>query len=404
MSESILDKINLDSTWNDFLSRKKMTDIIDARVPRYEALFNDPQCREVIQSIVDGRHTFTIPKKKLISRHNTAKKRAVYNFDEYEMMALRLLAMELYRFDNLFDDCLYSFRRGRSVKNAIVKLSDDKRLNTYYGYKADIHDYFNSIDVERLTNSLMKEIDDKRLNCLFASILLDGRTDHNGEIIYEKKGAMAGVPISAFLANYYLKDVDNYFSNEKCIYMRYADDILILCEDKIMLEHHRSSLLRMIKEHGLEINPKKEQYIFPNDPIEFLGFTITQNCIDISQKTVRKTKSKIRRSARSIRRWMLKKNAPVEGTIRAMIRTYNHKFFGYDNSELTWALWYLPAISTDKSLKEIDHHLQDWIRYIATGRHNKKNYVAVPYEMMVKNGYRTLVDYYHNGAKRKKEV
>ena len=284
-----------------------MTDIIDARVPRYEALFNDPQCREVIQSIVDGRHTFTIPKKKLISRHNTAKKRAVYNFDEYEMMALRLLAMELYRFDNLFDDCLYSFRRGRSVKNAIVKLSDDKRLNTYYGYKADIHDYFNSIDVERLTNSLMKEIDDKRLNCLFASILLDGRTDHNGEIIYEKKGAMAGVPISAFLANYYLKDIDNYFSNEKCIYMRYADDILILCEDKIMLEHHRSSLLRMIKEHGLEINPKKEQYIFPNDPIEFLGFDfqLTETgkvCAYVASGKIKNKRKQLYRMAQKVKR------------------------------------------------------------------------------------------------------
>ena len=33
----------------------------------------------------------------------------------------------------------------------------------------------------------------------------------NGEQIEEQKGIMAGVPISSFLANYYLKDMDLYF-------------------------------------------------------------------------------------------------------------------------------------------------------------------------------------------------
>ncbi len=399
MSESVLDRINLDSVWNDFISRKRKIDAFDNRVSRYEELSTNADCRRTIQDIIDGKHVFSIPKKKLISRHHTSKKRVVYNFNEYEMMALRLLSSELYRFDHFFSDHLYSFRRKCGVKKAILKLYKDKRLDSYCGYKIDIRDYFNSINVERLIDALKREIDDDRLIQLFAMILLDDRVERNGEIIHEKKGVMAGIPISAFLANYYFKDVDEYFSNENCIYMRYADDILILCDSENELEHYRSSLLEMIGEHELEINPKKEQHILPGDPIEFLGFTITQNYIDISQKTVRKMKGKIRRSAKSIRRWMFRKNAPIEGTIRAMIRAYNHKFFGYNNSELTWALWYLPVITTDRSLKEIDHHLQDWIRYIATGRHNKKNYDAVPYEMMVRNGYRTLVDYYYNGER-----
>lgn len=403
MPVSVLDRINLDSTWDDYLSRKKVIEAIDSRVSRYRELSADTDCRRTIQDIIDGKHVFSIPKKKLISKHHTGKKRVVYNFDEYEMMALRLLSSELYCFDHIFNDNLYSFRRGRSVKNAIVGLYKNRRLDSYYGYKIDIHDYFNSIDVERLIDSLEKEIDDERLIRLFSTILLDDRVERNGEIIHEKKGVMAGIPISAFLANYYFKDVDDHFSNEDCIYMRYADDILILCDDEERLDLYRSSLLEMIREHGLEINPKKELYISPGEPIEFLGFTITRDHIDISQKTVRKMKGKIRRSARSIRRWMFRKNAPVEGTIRAMIRAYDHKFFGYDDSELTWALWFLPVITTDKSLKEIDHHLQDWIRYIATGRHNKKNYDAVPYEMMIRNGYRTLVDYYYNGGKEKND-
>ena len=114
-------------------------------------------------------------------------------------------------------------------------------------------------------------------------------------------------------------------------------------------------------------------------------------------------KGKIKRSSRAIRRWMLAKKAPVKGTIRAMIRTYDNKFFGHEDSELSWARWYFPSITTDRSLREIDNYLQERIRYIATGKFNKKNYDAFTYKDMKECGYRTLVNEYHSSLEPKKE-
>ena len=147
------------------------------------------------------------------------------------------------------------------------------------------------------------------------------------------------------------------------------------------------------------MNPKKEKFFQPGENFEFLGFNISGDNIDVGANTVRKMKGKIRRSAKAIRRWMLKKNAPIKGTIRAFIREYNHKFYGYESGELSWSSWFLPTITTSESLHEIDKYMQDWIRYIATGRHNKKNYDAVSYELMKECGYSPLVTQYYDMRK-----
>ena len=48
-----------------------------------------------------------------------------------------------------------------------------------------------------------------------------------------------------------------------------------------------------------------------------------------------------------------------------------------------------------RSLHEIDLYCQDWIRYIASGRHIKKNHSLLTHEMMRDCGYRPLVSEYY---------
>jgi hypothetical protein len=92
---------------------------------------------------------------------------------------------------------------------------------------------------------------------------------------------------------------------------------------------------------------------------------------------------------------MLKKDANYIVAIKAMNRKYNRKFFGNDNSELSWKYWYFPTLTTDKSLKVIDNYYQEEIRYIVTGKHNKKNYKIIPYNKLKEYNYVSLVNEYY---------
>ncbi len=393
---SILDPLLSDAVWEQFFEHKSRIPFNQRRVDRYRKVYCTERFRKTCTDIVFGRHVFSIPVKKEISKLGVGKKRVVYTFREDEMLFLRGMAFVMYGYDHLFTDDLYSFRRGRGVKDAIRKLHRIVSRKDMYGYKTDIHDYFNSIDTEALLEDLKDTLDDEELYGLLDSILSSDEAMSDGSIVREKKGVMAGTPISPFLANMYLRGVDEHFRNEDCVYMRYADDVLILSDSREGLESLRDEFNRKIEEKRLTINPKKDRYFAPGEPIDFLGFSVSRDCIDISPVTVSKMKGKIKRSSRSIRRWMLRKEAPLKGTIRALVREYDRKFYGSENDEMTWALWFFPSITTVESLHEIDMYFQNRIRYVGSGRFNKRNYDIVPYDMMRECGYVPLVREYYS--------
>ena len=149
----------------------------------------------------------------------------------------------------------------------------------------------------------------------------------------------------------------------------------------------------------LKPNHSKEHYYNPGETFEFLGFSFNGKKVDLSINTIHKIKGKIRRTARGLRRWMVRKNADINGTIKAMNRKYNRKFYGNDNTELSWKYWFFPTINTTVSLKIIDNYYQEQIRYLVTGKHNKKNYKIVPYKRLKECNYKPLVNEYYKSKK-----
>ena len=106
-------------------------------------------------------------------------------------------------------------------------------------------------------------------------------------------------------------------------------------------------------------------------------------------------KGKIKRKARALRRWKLRKNATDDQTMKVMIRIYNKKFFECGSRhELTWSRWFFPIVTEEIGFKQIDAYLQQYIRYIPTGCHSKKNYKTT-YKKLKELGYRSLVNEYY---------
>ena len=357
-----------DLKWNEFLEYKLSKDFVhDKEKKLLEEYIHNKKYKDICEKITNNNYHFSIPKKHVISKGHSSKKRIVYTFNDDEMIILKFISFLLYDYDNLFSPNLYSFRKASSVKNAIKNISNIKNINNMHGYKVDISNYFNSIDVNNLLNLLKTDIKDSLLLSIFDDILANEDVLYCNDIIKEKKGAMAGISISAFLANYYIKEIDEYFWNEKLVYLRYADDIILFCSSKKELYRYVQTLKDFFEKYNLTINKDKEYFFEPNSKWEFLGFSYQNGRIDLSQNTIRKIKAKIRRSARGIHRWMIKKDAKEEYALKAMNRKYNRKFFGKEeNDELSWKYWFFPTITTSEGLKIIDNYMQNQQRYIAT--------------------------------------
>ena len=386
-----------DLKWNEFLEYKASKDIVYKKEKELlEDFISNKKYHEICDQISNGTYLFSIPKKHIISKGHSSKKRIVYTYNDDEMIVLKFISFLLYEYDYLFSPNLYSFRKQACVKNAIRNLCNIKTLPKMYGYKVDIKNYFNSIDINILLPILKQEIEDEKLYLLLETLLSNEAVCYNNEIIKEQKGVMAGTPISAFLANFYIKEIDEYFWHQNLVYCRYADDIILFCNSKEELEKYQAELKIFFDKYNLAINPEKEYFFEPGDTWEFLGFSFKNKQIDLSTNSLRKIKAKIRRSARGIRRWMIKKEADYKVALKAMNRKYNRKFFGkQDKEELSWKYWFFPTITTTESLKEIDNYMQNQLRYIVTGKHNKKNFEKVPYELLKECNYKSLVNEYY---------
>ncbi|MDE6063321.1 MAG: hypothetical protein K2G20_01860, partial [Lachnospiraceae bacterium] len=191
------------------------------------------------------------------------------------------------------------------------------------------------------------------------------------------------------------------FPKEGIFYFRYSDDILLFADNLQELARRQEQLNQQLSDLDLALNPDKLRVYKPGEALEFLGFCYRNGEIDLSDHTIAKTKSKIKRKSEALRRWPREKNLSGEKAAIGFVRAMNRKFFGNTASEdtrwedFTWNRWFFSNLTVDTGLREIDAYMQEYIRYTVTGRHYKGNY-RIRYETMKKWGYRSLVHEFWN--------
>lgn len=432
----ILEQSMQEQCWNAFLQYKIERQHLSAKEEKKLREFLEKKTYiEWGNRLMDEMYVLPLPVRREINKGGSVKKRVVYSYPYELNQMLKFVAYSLYQYDALFSDNCYAFRREYGVKDAIRRIRRTAGITDKYCLKVDVHNYFNSIDVDILLEKLsfLKEQDDRLYRVLKHLLTADAalviseqgkkrkeRIEWNepledtvihkedtenersrkegiesGQIVREKRGGMAGTPVSPFFANVYLKDVDAWFANRGILYFRYSDDILIFADTLVELQNYREELYSQLSDLHLELNPDKVKISKPGEMWEFLGFCFRDGKVDLSENTIRKMQHKIKRKAESLRRWQRKKGLSGDKAAKGFIKAMNYKFFAKeDGTEFTWCRWFFPNLTTDYSLKVIDTYMQQYIRYCVTGRHYKGNY-RITYEQMKEWGYRSLVAEYY---------
>jgi len=347
---------------------------------------------------IDRGEPFPLPRKVIISKQSSQKKRTVYIYPDEENIVLKLLTyLLLRRYDGIFCPELYSFRPGTGAKDAIRRLTRTPGLKRMYSYKADISNYFNSIDIGRFLPMLETVLaGDPELFVFLKRLLEEPEVLDGDRHVREQKGIMAGTPLSAFYANLFLNPLDRIFHEREIPYARYSDDIILFAPDREIAEIYAGNIRKYLAEQGLEINPGKEAFGEPEDGFTFLGFQVRGGEIDIAPASVTKLKRKMRRKTRALMRWATRNGLEGQRAAAAFIRIFNRKLLESSrDNDLTWSFWFFSVITTDKSLHEIDRYAQDCLRYLISGRRTKARF-NTRYEDLKALGYRSLVNAYYS--------
>lgn len=396
-NSSVLEAIKQKDKWMEFLTYKSEKGHLNQYEQKlFREYIRDERYMVAYEQIKAGKFPGEYATKKFVNKSGTKKKRIVYSFSDEINIALKFIAHYLYIYDDKLEDNCYAFRKNHGVRQALGRLLSNRRTGNMYCYKVDIHDYFNSIDVKLLLRKLnFIQEDDPFLYQVFSNILQENHVNFGNHTIVEEHGAMAGIPIAPFFANIYLQKIDAFFAKNNSIYFRYSDDILIFADSMEELNQYRTSFALLLKEHKLTVNPDKISLKGPGEKLEFLGFSYDRGRLDLSDNTKRKIKAKIKRKAEALRRWQRKKGLDSSKAAIGFIHAMNKKFYGNsDEDEFTWEKWFFPNLNVTDGLKEIDHYMQQYIRYCVTGRHYKGNY-RITYEQMKEWGYKNLVHSYY---------
>ena len=202
-------------------------------------------------------------------------------------------------------------------------------------------------------------------------------------------------------ANIYLLALDEMFTES---YFRYSDDIIIFCDSLQQTEDTFRLLKNHIEEKKLTLNMDKYSISGPHEKWEFLGFSYYDHSIDLSDTAIRKMQGKIRRKARGLYRWRQKNGYSFEKAARAMIRSFDNRFYDLSGTnEFTWTRFYFPVLTVSNGLHKIDEYMQMYLRYLYSGRHYKGNY-DITYPQLKKLGYTPLVSEYYNWKRENIEL
>ena len=393
---SLLDQLSRRECWEKFYEYKTSLAFPKAFAAELRDFIDGEGYLPVCRSIAAGE-PFPLPRKSVISKMTSGNKRVVYTYPKAENTVLKLLTwLLLRRCDSLFEDNLYSFRPGRTAKDAVRALRAVPGLGDMWAYKADVSNYFNSIPVEKLLPMLAEALgEDGRLYGFLSALLGEERALSGRETVREQKGIMAGTPLSAFYANLYLRELDRHFARRVVPYARYSDDIILFAPDRAGAEALAGEVRTILTEHGLGLNPAKEELFDPAEGWTFLGFRCRGDTVDIAPASLEKIKGKMRRKSRALMRWRQRGGYGGEKAAAAFIRVFNRKLLeSPPDNDLSWSRWFFPLLTTADSLRVIDRYAQDCLRWLVSGKRTKGRY-DVRYEDLKRLGYRSLVHEYY---------
>ncbi len=198
----------------------------------------------------------------------------------------RLVHHALYRklypfFDKTFIADSYSCRLGKGTHRAMNRFrafahkvsKNDTR--TCWVLKCDIRKFFASINHETLIRILRDRITDQRLLALLANIIDSFCSTPCSTPSVAQRGLPLGNLTSQLLVNTYMNEFDQFVKHtlKTKYYIRYADDFMILSDDK----QHLIEILRYIvvflrKQLKLELHPNKVSIGTLTSGVDFLGW------------------------------------------------------------------------------------------------------------------------------------
>ena len=291
--EDIISLDNLLLAWQEFIvGKKSKTDVISFSLDLTDNILQLHSELAKLEYRHGSYESFYVNDPKLRHIHKASVKD-------------RLLHHAIYRqlypfFSKTFIAHSYSCQLGKGTHRALndfhrmIRKASKNNIKICWVLQGDVKKFFDSIDHQILIDILDSYIEDKKIVELLENIIRSFETSNN-------RGLPLGNLTSQLFINIYMNIFDQYVKHrlKAKYYIRYADDFVIMSENKKYLEDILIDIEEFLVEKlKLRLHPNKVHITALHKGIDFLGWIHFSEYRVLRSKTKRRMMKKINNNAK----------------------------------------------------------------------------------------------------------
>lgn len=179
-------------------------------------------------------------------------------------------------YEPCFSESSYGYRPKRNAQDAVLKCRSYLNDGYVWAVDLDIENFFDTVNQRKIMQLLSETIRDDRLLSLIWKTMRAGAMWRR-KLEKTPRGIPQGSPLSTLLANILLDRLDKELERTGQQFVRYADDMVILCKSKKDAKQTLRHVVGFLEsELLLHVNWKKTGVVYANK-IQFLGYGFYKN-------------------------------------------------------------------------------------------------------------------------------
>ena len=198
-------------------------------------------------------------------------------------------------FERDFAEHSYGFRPGRGCREAVQRVEELLKAGRAWCVELDFKSYFDTIPHDRLLGLVKQRVVDGSVLALLEQSLKAGVLEELKGWQPTERGTPQGAVISPTLANLYLNPLDHQMAQRGYEMVRYADDLVVLCQSQEEAEQALRQLRHWSQAAGLTLHPTKTRIVnAQSEGFDFLGWHFRGGQKWPRQKSLEKLREKLR--------------------------------------------------------------------------------------------------------------
>ena len=270
MIEKILEAGNLTKACKEVVKNKGAGGVDKMPVKKLKA-FLDTNREELCESVRRGEYLPQPIRGKHIPKGNKKKRLLGIPTAVDRMLQQAVLRIVMPQYELEFSEESFGFRPNRNTHQAVSKALN--YINSGYQdiVEIDLKSFFDEVDHVLLLQLMHRKVKCKETMRLLRR-WLRAPIEIDGKLVKRRKGLPQGSPISPFMSNVMLDELDKEMERLGLRFIRYADDFSIYCKTKVEAVKANNSVMKFLSDKlKLPVNTDKSGIRRPVN-LQVLGF------------------------------------------------------------------------------------------------------------------------------------